>query len=120
MASKTKVAKHKLAKVEKVTSIYKKSQLVASLAECSCVTKKQVKLILDQLASIIGGHLKKGGPGKFVLPNMLKVVIRDVPARKARKGVNPFTGEETIFKAKPASKKVKILPLKQLKDMATK
>ncbi|NNC55586.1 MAG: integration host factor, partial [Pseudomonadales bacterium] len=56
--------------------------------------------------------------GEFVLPGLLKVNTVKKPARKARKGINPFTGEETMFKAKPASIAVKVRPLKKLKEMA--
>jgi hypothetical protein len=47
----------------------------------------------------------------------MKLVVQRKPATKARRGINPFTGEETIFKAKPARNVVKIRPLKNLKDM---
>ena len=67
---------------------------------------------------IVGAHLKKGGPGKFILPGMLKMTVKSVPAKGARKGINPFTKEPTIFKAKPARAKVKITSLKMLKEMA--
>ncbi|MGI9215039.1 MAG: HU family DNA-binding protein, partial [Gammaproteobacteria bacterium] len=55
---------------------------------------------------------------KFVLPGAFKIVVRKIPAKKARKGINPFTGQPAVFQAKPASRKVKIIALKSLKDMA--
>ena len=61
--------------------------------------------------------MKKRGPNAFSWPGIMKMKVVMKPARKARKGINPFTGEPTVFKAKPASRKVKILPLKQLKEM---
>src|SRR5438105_4053305 len=109
MATKKSAGKTKLPKIDKVSSIYKKSELITTLAEHIEVTNKQVKSFLDGLSSIIMGHIKKGAVGRFVFPGMFKVLVKDVPARKARKGTNPFTGEATTFKARPASKKVKIL-----------
>ncbi len=63
------------------------------------------------------GHLKKRGAGQFTLPGLLKIVTQKKPATKARKGINPFTGEATTFAAKPARTMVKVRPLKKLKDM---
>jgi nucleoid DNA-binding protein len=62
--------------------------------------------------------VKKRSVGEFALPGLLKVTTVKKPAKKARKGINPFTGEETMFKAKPASIQVKVRPLKKLKEMA--
>lgn len=115
VAIKKPVAKPKL---DKVTKPYKKSELYRVLAERSDLTKSQVDSIFDELVGIIKLHLQKDGPEKFTLPGMLKMVVKNVPAKKARKGVNPFTGEPTMFKAKPASRKVKVAALKALKDLA--
>ena len=65
-------------------------------------------------------HLKPGGAGQFTLPGLAKVTTKHKKATKARKGINPFTGEETTFKAKPACNVVKVRPLKKLKEMAAK
>jgi len=65
----------------------------------------------------VSGHIKPRAAGEFTLPGLLKVKVVRKPATKARKGINPFTGEETIFKAKPARNVVKIKPLKRMKDM---
>ena len=62
-------------------------------------------------------HLKKGGARQFTVPGLMKCVVKHRPARPARKGINPFTGEQVTFKAKPASEVVKVRPLKNLKDM---
>ena len=70
------------------------------------------------VAFIIEGHIKKRAVGEFVLPGLLKVSAVKKPAKKARKGINPFTGEEQMFKAKPASIAVKVRPLKKLKEFA--
>ena len=109
----------KLPPLEKVSAAFNKSQLIATLAERAELNRKQVALVMDEFSKIMGVHLKKGGPEKFVLPGAFKIVVRRIPAKKARHGINPFTGEPTVFKAKPASRKVKIVALKQLKDMAT-
>lgn len=102
----------------KISKPYTKSELYADLAERTDVPKKDVVKIFDEFTDIIAAHLKKGAAEKFTLPGILKMTVKKVPAKKARKGINPFTGEETMFKAKPASKKVKVLPLKKLKEMA--
>ncbi len=94
-----------------------KSQIVSSLAESADLSKKQVSTLFDELAELIERHIKQRGAGQFTLPGLLKIVVKKKPATKARKGINPFTGEETIFKAKPASKVVKLKALKKLKDM---
>ena len=72
---------------------------------------------MNSLSGQIQRHIKRRGPGTFTLPGLLKVKTMRKPARKARKGINPFTGEETTFAAKPAHTVVKIQPLKGLKDM---
>jgi nucleoid DNA-binding protein len=73
---------------------------------------------MDELSNIIELHVKKRSVGQFTLPGLLKVQVVNKPATKARKGINPFTGEETVFKAKPARNVVKVRPLKKLKDFA--
>lgn len=97
---------------------YSKTQLLNHLAEATELSRKQVSAVLDELSSVIEGHISKRGAGEFVMPGLFKVVTVKKPARKARKGINPFTGEETTFKAKPASIQVKIRPLKKMKEMA--
>ncbi|HEX4975461.1 MAG TPA: HU family DNA-binding protein, partial [Pseudomonadales bacterium] len=72
---------------------------------------------MDELGALIEAHVKKKSVGNFTLPGLLKLKVVDKPATKARKGVNPFTGEETVFKAKPASRKVKVIALSKLKGM---
>ncbi len=108
----------KLPPLEKVNSAFNKSQLISTLAERVDLNKKQVSVVMDEFCKIMGVHLKRGGPEKFVLPGAFKIVVRKIPAKKARNGVNPFTGQPTVFKAKPASRRVKIIALKSLKDMA--
>ena len=96
-----------------------KSQILGDIAEETGLTKKQISEVMDALASQAQRHLNKKGSGEFTVPSVgvkLRRVIK--PARKARKGVNPFTGEATVFKAKPASIAVKVRPLKKMKEFA--
>ena len=111
----------KAAPVRKGSAIserYTKTQLLNELSESTDLSRKQVTSVLDELGIIIERHIKKRGVGEFTLPGLLKIKTVKKPARRARKGVNPFTGEETTFKAKPASTAVKVTALKGLKDMA--
>ncbi len=95
-----------------------KSQILDILAERSGVTRKQAGAVIETLSEVIEAHVKKNAVGEFVLPGLLKISNVRKPAVKARKGINPFTKEEVMFKAKPATTVVKIRPLKKLKDMA--
>lgn len=113
-----KKAPAKSAPVKAIKSRYSKTQILNHIAERTELSRKQVSSVLDELSGIIEGHISKRGAGEFVLPGLMKVVTVKKPARKARKGINPFTGEETVFKAKPASIQVKIRPLKKMKEMA--
>ncbi|MGD9843542.1 MAG: HU family DNA-binding protein [Steroidobacteraceae bacterium] len=92
-----------------------KSEILAQIAKDTGLTKKQSGEVFDSLHVIIKKSLR--GAGVFTLPGLLKLKVVKKPATKARKGINPFTGEETTFKAKPASKKVRAAPLKSLKEM---
>ncbi len=97
---------------------FTKSVLLAKISDRTGVSKKDVSAVISQLGEVIEAHIRRGGPGKFTMPGMFKMTVKNVPAKKARKGINPFTGEPTTFKAKPASRKVRILALKSLKEMA--
>ena len=94
-----------------------KSEVLAGLAEGSGLAKKQVVAVLDALSGLISKNVGKKGPGVFAIPGLMKITVVHKPATKARKGISPFTGQETIFKAKPARNVVRIRPLKSLKDM---
>ncbi|HZW60344.1 MAG TPA: HU family DNA-binding protein [Woeseiaceae bacterium] len=95
-----------------------KSEIYASIANDTGLTKKDVAAVFDSLSSQIKKNLGgRNGSGLFTIPGLLKMRVVKKPATKARKGVNPFTGEEMMFKAKPASKTVKVAALKGLKDM---
>lgn len=95
-----------------------KSGLVSHIAEASGVLAKDVKAVLASLEQAIAGSISKKGAGSFTLPGLFKVTSVAVAAKPKRKGKNPFTGEEQWFAAKPASVKVKVRPLKKLKDAA--
>lgn len=106
---------------KRVTSIkerYSKTQILTQISETTELSKKDVQAVLDELSTIIEGHITKRGCGEFVLPGLMKISTVKKPARKARKGKNPFTGEETVFAAKPATVAVKVRALKKLKEMA--
>ena len=99
---------------------YTKSQIVNEIAEKTTLNKKEVAAVLSELDVLIERHIKKRSCGEFLLPGLLKIVTVKKPAVKARKGTNPFTGEEMMFKAKPATTIVKVRALKKLKEMAVK
>jgi nucleoid DNA-binding protein len=94
-----------------------KSELIGRIAESTSLTKKQIASVFEALSREIGKAVSKKGAGAFTLPGLMKITIVEKPATKARKGINPFTKEETVFKAKPAQRVVKVRALKALKDM---
>jgi nucleoid DNA-binding protein len=108
MAKKTAIIKDR----------FNKTQILDRIAESTELSRKQVAAVLDSLAEVIETHVKKNAVGEFVLPGLMKISTVRKPAVKAHKGINPFTKEEVMFKAKPATTVVKVRPLKKLKDMA--
>lgn len=113
-----KTTAKKLAAVQVGKKPFTKSEFVTAVSERSGLTRKDIGGVLEAISSVISSHLGKNGPGIFVWSGLAKFKVVKKPATKQRKGVNPFTGEPCIFKAKPASRKVKVLPLKNLKEMA--
>ncbi|MDH3980869.1 MAG: HU family DNA-binding protein [Gammaproteobacteria bacterium] len=114
MAKKKATTKKKTAgKAAKPTT---KSETLNYLSDKTGLTKKDVGAVFDSLAVLMKRDLKRG-PGVYTVPGLMKVKVVRKPATKARKGTNPFTGEEMMFKAKPARNVVKVLALKNLKDM---
>ena len=93
-----------------------KSELIEKLAETCAenVSRRDVKGVMEALAAI--GHKELKRTGAFLVPGLVKFVVIKKPATKARKGINPFTKEPTIFKAKPARKIIKARPVKAAKD----
>ena len=94
-----------------------KSEVYKEVSSKTGLTRKQVASVFDSMAGLIKKDLGNKGPGLFTIPGLIKVKVIKKPATKARMGVNPFTGQEMMFKAKPARKVVKAQPLKALKQM---
>ena len=92
-----------------------KSEVYATIAEKTDLSKRQVGAVFDEMHGVVQKSLKRSGA--FTMPGLYKMTVKKKPATKARKGRNPFNGEEIMIKAKPASKTVRIRPLKSLKEM---
>jgi nucleoid DNA-binding protein len=95
-----------------------KSEVLTAAAESAGISRKQAAAVMESLAEQIKKNVGKKGPGMFTVPGLMKITVVNKPATKARKGVNPFTKEEQMFKAKPARRVIKVRPLKTLKDFA--
>ncbi|MBB1087227.1 HU family DNA-binding protein [Lysobacter sp. SG-8] len=117
-AAPKKAAAAKPAAPKAIKETLTKSGLVAHLANDSGVAPKDVRAVLASLEGAVAGSISKKGVGSFTLPGLLKVTAVKVPAKPKRKGINPFTKQEQVFAAKPATVKVKVRPLKKLKDAA--
>lgn len=96
---------------------FTKGQLVSTISDQTGIMKKEVELVLNAVSKVIHAHLKKQGPESFAWPGLFKIVVAKKPATPEKWGVNPFTKEKMKFKAKPASRRVKIRALKGLKEM---
>jgi len=95
-----------------------KTEILNNVAAATDLTKKQVAAVFDALAGEIKKNLAPRGPGVFSIPGLIKIEKKKIPARPAQKNWrNPFTGEIQERPAKPASVKVRVRPLKNLKDM---
>ena len=101
-----------------IKTAFNKSGLVAHLAAVSAVDAKSVKAVVAALEGAMLASVNKKGLGSFTLPGLLKVNVINVPAKKKRTGIDPFTKQERVFAAKPASVKIKTRALKKLKDAA--
>lgn len=125
-ASVTKAAKSISAKkpaapgaaTKPIKTAFNKSSLTAHLAESSGVDGKSVKAVVAALEAAMLASVHKKGLGSFTLPGLLKVNVINVPAKKKRTGLDPFTKVERVFAAKPATVKIKTRALKKLKDAA--
>jgi nucleoid DNA-binding protein len=95
-----------------------KSEILASLAETTELSRKDVASVFDALSDLIKKNVGKKGPGMFVIPGLMRIMVIQKPATKAHMGINPFTKQEQMFKAKPARKIIKVRPLKALREMA--
>ncbi|HET9034180.1 MAG TPA: HU family DNA-binding protein [Dokdonella sp.] len=116
--TKEKAAPKATPAVKPIKEAFGKSALIAHLAEQASVEAKNVKAVLAALEQTVLGAVHKKGAGSFTLPGLFKINAVKVPAKPKRKGMNPFTGVEQVFAAKPASVKIKVRPLKKLKDAA--
>ncbi len=94
-----------------------KTDIHRIIAENTDLSRKQVGEVFETLSALMKKDLGRRGPGVFNIPGLMKIMVQRKPATPAREGVNPFTGEQTVFKAKPARNVVKVRPLKGLKDM---
>lgn len=121
MAAKKKATSKKKAAAATTTTTVKKAptktEILNHIAGETELTRKDVQAVLDSLSGLIAKNLKPRGAGFFTVPGLMKIKVVKRLATKARKGVNPFTGEEIMIAAKPARKAVKIMALKGLKDM---
>lgn len=106
------------AAIKPIKEALTKSGLVAHLSDTSGVAARDVRAVMSALEGAVAGSVSKKGAGTFTLPGLLKITVVNVPAKPKRRGINPFTKEEQTFAAKPASVKVKVRPLKKLKDAA--
>ena len=110
----------KTARPAKISSASKprtKGEVYNAIADQTGLARKEVTSVFDALGSLLAADLSKRGPGVVQVPGLMKVTVKRMPATKARKGINPFTKEPTVFKAKPARNVVKVRPLSGLKKM---
>ena len=118
-AAPAKKSEVKVATAKPIKEALTKSGLIAHLSDVSEVSAKDVRAVLSALEGAMSGSVSRKGVGQFTLPGLMKITASKVPAKPKRKGINPFTKEEVWFAAKPASIKLKIRPLKKLKDAAS-
>ena len=111
-------AKAAPAAMKPIKTAFNKTSLLIHLAEVAAVEIKAVKAVVASLEATILASVSKKGLGSFTLPGLLKVNVINVPAKKKRTGIDPFTKQERVFAAKPASVKIKTRALKKLKDAA--
>jgi nucleoid DNA-binding protein len=116
-AGKKAAAPKKAAKINPASKPRSKGEIYNVIAGQTDLSRRQVVSVFDALSGVLAADLGKRGPGICNIPGLAKVVVQRKPATKARKGINPFTGQETIFKAKPARNVVKVRALKNLKQM---
>ena len=116
--TKAKAASKTASTIKPIKDAMSKSALIAHLVEQASVERKHVIAVLAALEHTMLGAVHKKGAGNFTLPGLFKISAVQVPAKPKRKGKNPFTGEDQVFAAKPATVKVKVRPLKKLKDAA--
>ena len=94
-----------------------KTEILSGISESTGLSKNDVNSVFEAMAAQIKKSLGEGGSGAYTVHGLMKLIVQRKPATEERMGINPFTKEETLFKAKPACNVVKIRPLKNLKDM---
>lgn len=104
-------------KVSAAATPRSKSDVFGTIAEHAGLHRRDVAAVFHALGSLIKADLSKSGAGVFKVPGMMRITVTRKPATKAHKGINPFTKEEVMFKAKPARNVVRVRPLRGLKDM---
>ena len=117
-AAKTAPTKAAAAPTKPIKEALNRSGLIAHLAASTSVDAKTVKAVVGALEATMLASVHKKGAGAFTLPGLLKVAVINVPAKKKRTGIDPFTKQERVFAAKPATVKIKVRALKKLKDAA--
>jgi nucleoid DNA-binding protein len=113
---KAKAAPVKLVKITSAAKVRTKSEIYNAIAGHSGVHRKHVIAVFQGLEALLSADLSKKGPGVVQVPGLMKVMVKRLPATKAREGINPFTKEPTTFKARPARKIVRARPVKAAKD----
>lgn len=104
-------------KVSAAATARSKSDVFSTIAQHAGLHRRDVAAVFHALGSLIKADLSKSGAGVFKVPGMMRITVTRKPATKARMGINPFTKEEVMFKAKPARNVVRVRPLRGLKDM---
>ena len=105
-----------VAPLKPIKTAFNKTTLQTHLAEVAGVEPKVAKAVLAALEATIVAFMSKKGLGEFTLPGLLKITAQAIPAKKKRRGIDPFTKVEREFAAKPATVRVKVRPLKKIKD----
>jgi nucleoid DNA-binding protein len=112
-----KAAAPKAAKLTAASKPRSRGEFYTTIAEHTQLSRKQVASVFETMGRILSVDLGKSGPGICNVAGLMKVTVVRKPATKARKGINPFTKQEVMFKAKPARNVIKVRPLKTLKAM---
>lgn len=107
----------KPSKISPSSKVRTKGEVYNAISGHTGLSRKEVVSVFDGLQALLSADLSKKGPGVVQVPGLMKVTVKRLPATKARKGINPFTKEETTFKAKPARNVVKVRPMSGLKKM---
>ena len=107
-----------VAELKPIKTAFNRTSLIAHLAQTAAVEPKAVKAVITSLEATMLASVHKKGLGSFTMPGLLKVNVINVPAKKKRTGIDPFTKVERVFAAKPATVKIKTRALKKLKDAA--